>query len=263
MSIITEALKKAERDRALKARRTPQFATESTTALSAAMESERLVTEFLREREKRLNESALFARVRLETPVLPRSASYGLRKVSMILIFFAIVSAIILVLYGLTRWPDPTEGPSVLWHQTLAPAESEASPKAFLTKEATSSEELTESSGTTEPTQEGDVLTESTVAREAAPVISSVEEVSEIPGTQDTMERPAQELSIGPTAFKSAQIPFLLSGISVSGVERYAVINGQIVRVGDWVDGAFVREILDHEAILVTRSGEIKLKLIS
>ncbi|MBI4395388.1 MAG: hypothetical protein HY583_04220 [Candidatus Omnitrophica bacterium] len=58
----------------------------------------------------------------------------------------------------------------------------------------------------------------------------------------------------------AVSLPFQLSGVSVSGESRYAIVNGTIVEKGDYIDGAFVKEILDQEVVLETRAGEIKLK---
>ena len=57
------------------------------------------------------------------------------------------------------------------------------------------------------------------------------------------------------------QFPFVLSGISALGGDRYAIVNDKIVQQGDSVDGAHVKDILDREVVLETRSGEIKLKI--
>ena len=58
-------------------------------------------------------------------------------------------------------------------------------------------------------------------------------------------------------------LPFTLTGISVQGSDRYAIINGEIVQEGNSIDGAHVKEILDREVVLETRAGEIKLKIPS
>lgn len=62
---------------------------------------------------------------------------------------------------------------------------------------------------------------------------------------------------------RAISLPFQLSGISVAGDNRYALVNGTIVQKGDSIDGTFVKEILDQEVILETRTGEIKLKVSS
>ena len=59
------------------------------------------------------------------------------------------------------------------------------------------------------------------------------------------------------------KLPFNLTGISVQGDTRYAIVNGVIVQKGDAVDGAHVTEILEREVVLETRAGEIKLKIQS
>ncbi|OGX06541.1 MAG: hypothetical protein A3G87_03605 [Omnitrophica bacterium RIFCSPLOWO2_12_FULL_50_11] len=255
MSIITEALKKAERDRAVKERRTQEFSAEERAALTAAMESERLVAGFLKEREKRLSEPAQPARVKADVPPSAPRASNRIRLAGTVLGIFGFVSTIILVLYALTRWPDVSSGPSIAWDQTPGSKESEATPIVSLSEDAVLPrtnrvrglpQELPESSEVEELSRSSQASAKSEIAKEVPSVLPFEKQVTEpIP------------------APKPAEIPFVLSGISVSGRERYALINGRIVTAGDWVDGAFVKEILDHEAIIETRTEEIKLKLLS
>ena len=59
------------------------------------------------------------------------------------------------------------------------------------------------------------------------------------------------------------KLPYALSGISVSDVGRYAIINGIIVGPGDSIDGAQVKEVLENEVTLTTRTGELALELKS
>lgn len=61
----------------------------------------------------------------------------------------------------------------------------------------------------------------------------------------------------------NTRLPFILSGISVSGADRYAIINGKVIQEGDSINGAYLKEILDREVILETKTGEIKLKISS
>ncbi len=60
---------------------------------------------------------------------------------------------------------------------------------------------------------------------------------------------------------KDEQAPYVLSGVSIFGNERYAVINGRIVTIGDSIDGAYVKEIMDRNVVIETKTSEIKLKL--
>jgi hypothetical protein len=73
-----------------------------------------------------------------------------------------------------------------------------------------------------------------------------------------------QQYAFQPAPYvQSTNMPYLLSGISVSEDDRYAVVNGQIVTEGDLVDGAYVKQILERDVVLDTKTSEIKLKLPS
>ena len=63
--------------------------------------------------------------------------------------------------------------------------------------------------------------------------------------------------------FPKSQGAFNLSGITKLDKDFYAIINGEIVQVGDSIGGATVKEIMDREVILKTRSGEVKLIIVS
>lgn len=55
---------------------------------------------------------------------------------------------------------------------------------------------------------------------------------------------------------------FVLTGITASGKERLALINNQVVRVGDPIgENAFVKEIQERRVILEFRGREVKLTL--
>ncbi|MBI3313195.1 MAG: hypothetical protein HYZ83_03060 [Candidatus Omnitrophica bacterium] len=54
---------------------------------------------------------------------------------------------------------------------------------------------------------------------------------------------------------------FVLTGITGMNEEQYAVINDQIVRVGEKVDGGVVEEIQSKEVVLNLRGKKIKLQL--
>ena len=59
----------------------------------------------------------------------------------------------------------------------------------------------------------------------------------------------------------STQGLFSLTGITQSGSELTAIVNNELVRVGDWVSGARVKEIKDREVSLEFRGQEIILSL--
>lgn len=57
--------------------------------------------------------------------------------------------------------------------------------------------------------------------------------------------------------------PYQLTGISATGENRYAIVNGTIVQKADSIDGAHVVDISDEEVILKTKKGDITLNLKS
>ncbi len=67
-----------------------------------------------------------------------------------------------------------------------------------------------------------------------------------------------------PTITHTAQkagLSYVLSGVSKLGDSRYAIINGAILQEGETIAGAQVKQILDNEVTLATRTGEIKLNI--
>ncbi len=79
--------------------------------------------------------------------------------------------------------------------------------------------------------------------KEKAQIDKKVEAVSETP----------------PVVKDTTQKPFVLNGIFFSRDEGYALINNQIVKTGDTVDGARVSEITADEVELNSSGNTIKL----
>ena len=205
MSIITDALRKAERERYLQDEISAESA-QSRTALEAVRESDRMVSEALASLERRRKE--MEAQTRPQVPEQNAAFFLGSSRTRSqsrdVLTFVAIAGAIAFVLYWIPRWPttykfaSPTRTNAFHMEEVLAPA----------------------------------------------PIESLWKDVGSPFGVEGERQT----------------IPFVLSGISAFGDERYAFINGKILGVGDFIDGAFVKSILDHEVVLETKTGEIKLK---
>ena len=56
-------------------------------------------------------------------------------------------------------------------------------------------------------------------------------------------------------------LSYALTGISAFDNKHYAVVNGVVLKPGDSVDGAIVKDITDQEAVLETRAGELRLRI--
>lgn len=197
MSIITDALKKAEQEHELKAKSTSQ---EAAVALVEDAEASR--------------ETAVLDRPEIHETYVENIIPTGPDKAASnrsvwflelqfreVLILSGVVFLVVFVLFLLPKWPTIGGNFSLLWR----------------------------------PAQGGSVF-------QVGPIIKPV------PRGMDG---------------RTISLPFQLSGVSASGNNRYAIVNGTIVQKGDSIDGAFVKEILDQEVILETRAGEIKLKISS
>ena len=196
MSIITDALKKAERERELKEKE--KRASEEVATILA--EEEKTVETFLEQsvrEEKETEEKTDFAGVREATSGV--SHWFSLPEPRNAIFLAGGVFLCVFLFFFLVRWPVLGKNALVIW----------------------------------DPFQIWNVF------GKGAP-------------------NPPRHL--GQT---SASFPYTLSGISSSGGERYAIVNGAIVQEGDSVDGAHVKQILDREVVLETRLGEIKLKILS
>ena len=186
MSIITEALKKAEQERASKLKQ-ETVAQEINTVLA---EEEKVVKSFL------------------EKNKAPEPAPHSsLTEFSKRNWFIGSAVVIFLVLYLLVNAASMKRGFSFLWY-------------------------LFKNSKTLQTASIGIVYDRETYPTESA-------------------------------GFSNFAPGFVLSGISVQGEDRYAVINGKIVQKGDLIKGAFVKEILGREVTLETKTGELKLKVSS
>lgn len=104
------------------------------------------------------------------------------------------------------------------------------------------------------------------VKKEEVPVSVPIAVEETIQGTQP-VSIPGVNVSVpvvnipAPVVVKEPEPTYVLSGISVTGGDHYAVVNGSIVQKGDSIDGAYVKDVLDREVVLETRTAEIKLKL--
>lgn len=206
MSIITDALKKAEREREL---REKQAAEElSVSSPSQAYEPPSLQTESLN-----LAESKSIPSVQENQGLSFRAFRSSIWWSKEIFLVGGAILFFLFILFALPHWPQVGSDLSIIWR----PLRNQS---AFRI-------------GSLGPV----------VPQGSPPPVPSA-----------------------PASFEGAvatKFPFVLSGISISGDDRYAVVNGAIVQKGDSIDGAHVKEILDREVVLETRSGEIRLRIPS
>ncbi|MBI4358162.1 MAG: hypothetical protein HY584_02585 [Candidatus Omnitrophica bacterium] len=196
LSIITDALKKAERERELKGKE--KHASGEAAAILA--EEEKAVESFLEQaarEEKETEGKAAFVNAREAAPRASRWLFLSEAQSAALLVAAVFLCAFLF--FFLARWPIIGKNALVIWN----------------------------------PLQ-----------------------IWNVPGK--SAPKPSHPLGEPRTDF-----PFALSGISSTGGERYAIVNGAIVQEGDSIDGAHVIQILDREVVLETRSGEIKLKILS
>ena len=66
-----------------------------------------------------------------------------------------------------------------------------------------------------------------------------------------------------PPAVENIEVPakptLILNGVFSSGEESYALINNQIVKLGDKISGAVIKKIAPEEVLLDSDGSEIKL----
>ncbi|MDN3640184.1 hypothetical protein QWY82_15420 [Simiduia curdlanivorans] len=61
---------------------------------------------------------------------------------------------------------------------------------------------------------------------------------------------------------KSAKAqPFTLNSIFISATQSKAIVNGKLVKVGDWVNGGKILAISDAEVAVETKDGVQRLAL--
>ncbi len=84
---------------------------------------------------------------------------------------------------------------------------------------------------------------------------------SQLPKTDALPPLSSSENSVPPPTPVSKQGLFSLTGITQSGTELSAIINNELVREGDWVNGARVKSIQSQEVSLEFRGQEINLSL--
>ena len=84
--------------------------------------------------------------------------------------------------------------------------------------------------------------------------ISPVNNTPKPPPPQQTQPLPAAVNTEVP-----AKPTFILNGIFSSGEESYALINNQIVKLGDKISGAVIKKISPEEVLLDSEGSEIRL----
>jgi hypothetical protein len=97
-----------------------------------------------------------------------------------------------------------------------------------------------------------------TIAMNAQPLINPpVDKKSAV--EKEAESSPKQPIPTLPAIENEAREPFVLNGIFFSQDEPFALINNQIVRIGDTVDGALVLRITAKEVELNSAGATIKL----
>jgi hypothetical protein len=188
VSIITEALKRAEEDKVIKEKEAAELAL-SGIALEAAKESEVVVQEHIEERRP------------APEPVAASGTSRFLNRLGQPAVIGGLLLLAFLALWAIPQWPMNGGGLSLKWN----------------------------------PFGGAQTVTNASIERTETATIAAPE--------------------------TAAPLPYVLTGITVVDGDRFALVNDQIVTVGDSVDGAFITEILDREVVLETRAGEIRLKI--
>ena len=83
-----------------------------------------------------------------------------------------------------------------------------------------------------------------------------------LPHNNTTKIPPLQQPQLAP-AIENKELPekptFILNGVFSSGEESYALINNQIVKLGDKISGAVIKKIAPEEVLLDSDGSEIKL----
>ena len=242
MSIITDALRKAEEERELKTKRPVE-----TVLAQADFEQAELLKRFGYTKSGKEVAALSTGSIRVQKP----SVNLFVSVLQKTLISISLVTVCFFVVYLGPRWLiNPGS-----FSEDMSLIKNDTSSKInFLITSI--SERISSFSGpevALMPSQEP----EKKVSVLSAPVSEEVQEAPPIP----TVEiQPVPALSV-PVVAQGPERSYVLSGISVMGNDRYAVINGSIVQKGDSIEGAYVKDILDREVVLETRSAEIKLKI--
>ena len=202
MSIISDALKKAERERELKAKQAQEGVPGSEAEQGKLVDSLSSQAELVEEEIKRKADSELEAM----RPLLgPRRV--WLRRFLELMILLGVVSLVVAVLFVLPFWPGPRKN---------------SSPDANL------------------------------LSRANRPFGGA-----EAPGRDEKRSGRNIHLPIG----RGVSFPFVLSGISVQGKDRYAVVNDAIVQEGDFVNGVRVKSITAEEVTLAAANEDLTLRI--
>ena len=213
MSIISEALKKAEQERIAKGKSSftgerAGYGTGSLTDQLAAIEVD--VT-------KRILAS------QIQYGDLKPKHFFFLWEFWKAFLFLGVIVLLCLTLFLLPRWPSLAEkNSSDIWQSSTETVSSQA------------------------------------ISANVSPEIPAA--------TSDKM--PVQENSSSPEAGKSEENtppvpvnPYVLTGLSVSGKDHYAIVNRLVVKVGDLIGQAHVKSIENGQVVLDTDTGEVTLQM--
>lgn len=197
MSIITDALKKAERDRELKAKQGLQ-----DTAFAGANGDNSTATLLAQSDavEQHIEKSKFEEGI--DQAIFRRPDWYQSSQLQVIFLFIAAGLACALVLFALPEWPRIGENFSIVWQ----PFNSKSKNHSYTSGLGVFGKGIR-------------------------------------------------------TSVSASQ--FTLSGITSTGNDHFAIVNGTIVQKGGSIDGAYVKDISNQEVILETKNGEIILKIPS
>ena len=230
MSIITDALRKAEEERGRKTKQTVE-----QVLVQADLEQEELLKRFGYATKPNTAETVLPP----ESLQIKPPANVFISIIQKTLVSVSLISICFLVVYLGPRW---LLNPGSFSEDWASFENSAASKIDFLIPG------LMPHNRSVISVQETALIPSQGIIGEESPVSASG----------------ATEGSVPVSALpKEPESAYVLSGISVMGSSRYAVVNDSIVQKGDSIDGAYVKEILDREVVLETRSAEIKLKIPS
>lgn len=298
MSIISDALKKAERERVLKEKIEEERARLSEV-LEAAKRYDQLISEKLDRLETEGRRSLGTEEKTENREARPFSIAFPDRRsrsgLWAFLAAFAFFTVVGLIIFAMMNWPRQGREP---FPPVLKPEFETQTGGLKASAEAVPSSQNVPTALKVEPTLLSGDSSDSSGGGEkevfkSEPVLSKVESVEAASNLEFSkaleQARIAGEKSIAPStksasafrqtsrtsgalvesaalenssaASRSRGKPYVLSGITKMGKDRFALINDQILRPGDWVNGATVKAILDNEVILETTFGELKLKI--
>lgn len=78
-------------------------------------------------------------------------------------------------------------------------------------------------------------------------------------GMIDPTKPPAEVMAFLPNAEAQMETPWELSAIQENGKSGFAVVNGQMVQVGNSYEGFKLTSVKNHQAVFIGKGGEKKV----